>query len=85
MPLFTVLIMLVNGFSTVFFPYQSAPIPVGLRLGDVGLAESTRVTLVLFTLTVLTLLPLSFPWWRWLGSFNGGALRRWGVLAPVPP
>ena len=67
LPLFTVLMMLVNGFSTIFFPYQSAPILVGLRLGGVSMAEATRVMLVLSTITVLTLLPLSFLWWQWLG------------------
>lgn len=68
--LLTVLMMLVNGFTTVFFPYQGAPILIGLRLGGLGMAEATRAMIVLSTLAVLTLLPLNFLWWRWLGYLN---------------
>lgn len=68
-PLFTVLMMLVNGFSTVFFPYQSAPIMIGIRLGGVTMKDALFVTVTLSLMTITMLLPLNYFWWRWLGYF----------------
>lgn len=67
LPLTAVIMMIVNGFSTLLLPYQSAPIMVGLRLGDVGLAAAARVMLPLAVITMLILQPLNFIWWQWLG------------------
>ncbi|NQV82721.1 MAG: anion permease [Rhodospirillales bacterium] len=67
LPLIAVLMMIVNGFSTLFLPYQSAPIMVGLRLGNVSLTTATRVMLPLAVITIVLLLPLNFLWWQWLG------------------
>ncbi len=64
---FVILMMIVNGFSTLFLPYQSAPIMVGLRLGGVGLTTATRVMLPLGLLTLILLQPLNYLWWQWLG------------------
>lgn len=66
-PLIAVLMMIVNGFSTLFLPYQSAPIMVGLRLSNVSLATAVRVMLPLSFITIVLLLPLNFLWWQWLG------------------
>ena len=65
--LIVVMIMIVNGFSTLFLPYQSAPIMVGLRLSNVSLATAARVMLPLAVITIVLLLPLNFLWWQWLG------------------
>lgn len=62
-----VLMMIVNGFSTIFLPYQSAPIMVGLRLGNVSLANGVRLILPLGLISLVFLLPLNFLWWRLLG------------------
>ncbi len=67
LPLIIVLMMIVNGFSTLFMPYQSAPIIVGLRLSNVSVATATRVMLLLAAITIVVLLPLNFLWWQWLG------------------
>lgn len=67
LPLIAVLMMIVNGFSTLFLPYQSGPIMVGLRLGNVNLATAARVMLPLAVITIVLLLPLNFLWWQWLG------------------
>lgn len=61
------LMMIVNGFSTLFLPYQSAPIMVGLRLSNVSLATAARVMLPLAVITIVLLLLLNFLWWQWLG------------------
>ncbi len=67
LPLLTVLMILVNGFSTLFLPYQSAPILVGLRLGGATMTQAARITLPLAAITICILLPLNYLWWQWLG------------------
>ncbi len=68
LPLLAVLMIIVNGFSTVIFPYQGGPILVGLRLGGATLMDGLRVTLPVALITVVALLPLQFIWWRWLSN-----------------
>lgn len=67
LPVLTVLMMLVNGFTTVFFPYQTAPILVGIRIGGIAIADGIRVMVPLAIISILTLLPLNYFWWRLLG------------------
>lgn len=62
-----VLMTQVLGFSTMLLPYQSAPLVVGMQLGNVPMAAAVKVTLILALMTVLLLLPLDFLWWRLLG------------------
>jgi di/tricarboxylate transporter len=67
---FVIIMMIVNGFSTLFLPYQSAPIMVGLRLGGVGLGTAARVMFPLAILTLILLQPLNYLWWQALGYLN---------------
>ena len=67
LPLATVLMMQVLGFSSVVFPYQVPPLMVGLSLGGVSIVTATRFSLLLLFPTVLILLPLDYLWWRVLG------------------
>ncbi len=67
LPLATVLMMQVLGFSSVVFPYQVPPLMVGLSLGGVSVATATRFSLFLLLPTLLVLLPLDYLWWRMLG------------------
>lgn len=67
LPLATVLMMQVLGFSSVVLPYQVPPLMVGLSLGGISVATATRFSLTLFVPTVLILLPLDYFWWRILG------------------
>jgi len=69
-PLMTVLMVIANGYCTVFFPYQAPPIVAGLRLGGVSMADGTKLTVTLSLITVAVLLPLTFLWWRVLGYFG---------------
>jgi len=62
-----ILMMIVNGFSTLFLPYQSAPIMVGLRLGNVDISTAAKVMFPLGILTLILLQPLNYLWWSWLG------------------
>ena len=67
LPLATVLMMQVLGFSSVVFPYQVPPLMVGLSLGGVSIVTATRFSLLLLFPPVLILLPLDYLWWRVLG------------------
>jgi len=67
LPLMTVLMTQVVGFSTVFFPYQAPPLLVGAQLGNVNMGLAIRFTVILGLITLVTLLPLSLIWWMMLG------------------
>ncbi len=67
LPLETVLMTQVLGFSTLVLPYQSPPLMVALQIGGERLGPATRLTLALTAATVLVLLPLDYLWWQLLG------------------
>jgi di/tricarboxylate transporter len=67
LPLEIVLMLQVPVFSTVFLPYQSPPMMIGMQLGGVTLRQGARLCLPLAAITVLLLLPLDYLWWRVLG------------------
>ncbi|MGE0719257.1 MAG: SLC13 family permease [Alphaproteobacteria bacterium] len=69
LPLLTVLMTQVVGFSTIILPYQAPPVVVALQLGQVRLAQAARVTLVVLVPTVVVIVPLNYLWWRLLGYF----------------
>lgn len=62
-----VLMMQVIGFSTVIFPYQVGPLIVAMGLAGESTRPLLKVTLALFVITFLVLLPLDFLWWKLLG------------------
>ncbi|KEO58595.1 SLC13 family permease [Thioclava indica] len=57
----------VIGFSSVLFPYQVGPLIVAMGLAGESTRPLLKVTLSLFVITVLALIPLDFLWWRLLG------------------
>jgi di/tricarboxylate transporter len=66
-PLYTVLMLQVVVFSTVFLPYQSPPMMIGMQLGGASLRDGARLCLPLAAATVLILIPLDYVWWWVLG------------------
>ena len=67
LPLKTVLMTQVLGFSTVIFPYQAPPIAIGMQLAEESLSAAFKVCVVLAIITVLFLFPLDYVWWNVLG------------------
>jgi len=67
LPLATVLMTQVLGFSNVLLPYQSPPLLVAIQLGALPATAVTRLCLALFAATALVLTPLDLVWWRLIG------------------
>ncbi|MBV8538196.1 MAG: SLC13 family permease, partial [Alphaproteobacteria bacterium] len=67
LPLLTVLMLQVPVFSTVFLPFESPPMMVGLQVGGVSPRSAGRLCLALAAVTLVVLLPLDYLWWRLLG------------------
>lgn len=67
LPIKTILMCQVLGFSTIIFPYQSPPLIVGMQLADEKLGPLIKLCSMLAIITILLLLPLDFLWWKYLG------------------
>lgn len=66
LPIQTLLMMQVAGFSTIMLPYQAPPIIVGMQLSGEKLWNAAKICLALALITVFVLLPLNFFWWKLL-------------------
>ena len=62
-----VLMTQVIGFSSVIFPYQVGPLIVAMGLAGESTRPLLKITLSLFVLTLLFLIPLDYLWWKALG------------------
>jgi len=67
MPLISVIMAQVLGFSTVLFPYQVPPLFLAVRMGGESMTAAIRLSLALALVTALILWPLDYLWWRFLG------------------
>ena len=67
LPLLSVLMLQVVVFSTVFLPFESPPMMVGLQLGGVSPRSAGKLCLALAAVTIVVLFPLDYLWWRLLG------------------
>jgi di/tricarboxylate transporter len=66
LPVQTLLMMQVLGFSTIMLPYQAPPIVVGMQLSGEKLFHAAKICLLLALISVFILLPLNFFWWKLL-------------------
>ncbi|TNB49324.1 SLC13 family permease [Martelella lutilitoris] len=62
-----VLMTQVIGFSTILFPYQSAPLMVGMQVTEQPVGNMMKILFPLALITAFILVPLDFLWWRLLG------------------
>ncbi|EAR61276.1 SLC13 family permease [Neptuniibacter caesariensis] len=62
-----VLMTQVLGFSTILFPFQSAPLMVGMQIAKVPIKHAAKLCFVLTPLTLFILFPLDYLWWQLLG------------------
>lgn len=67
LPIKTVLMTQVLGFSTTLFLYQAPPLVIAMQLAGEHTRPAIKLTLLLAVATILVLLPLDYLWWRWLG------------------
>lgn len=67
LPVKTVLMMQVIGFSTTIFPYQAPPIVIGMQLSGETFSSAAKLCAVLAAITAVFLLPLNYIWWQLLG------------------
>jgi anion transporter len=67
LPLETVLMTQVLGFSNVLLPYQSPPLLAAIALGNLPARAAAKLCLVLFLVTILALTPLDLLWWHLIG------------------
>jgi anion transporter len=67
LPLETVLMSEVLGFSNPILPYESPPLVVAMQLGQEPMKQAIKLCLWLGAITLLLLFPLDYLWWRLLG------------------
>jgi anion transporter len=67
LPVQTVLMTQVIGFSMVLFTYQAPPLVMAVQLGGLKSLSVTKFCLLLTLATIIFLLPVNFLWWRLLG------------------
>ncbi|MBI1207950.1 MAG: SLC13 family permease [Azospirillum sp.] len=67
LPVQSVLMTQVLGFSNPLLPYLSAPLVVAMQLGAERLGPAQTLCAILAILTIVLLLPLDFLWWQLLG------------------
>ncbi|HEY4250718.1 MAG TPA: SLC13 family permease [Roseomonas sp.] len=55
------------GFSTIALPYQAPPLVLAMALAGIGLRDGSRYCLLVAGLSLVSVVPLNFAWWRLLG------------------
>ena len=66
LPLETVIMSQVLGYSTTFLPYQLPPLLIAMKLSGLETTVLTKFCLILATVSILFLWPLNYLWWRLL-------------------
>lgn len=67
LPLLSVLMIQVIGFSTPLLPYQASPIVMAMQLGNIPFRAAVRLSLAMAAITFIILAPLNYLWFVWTG------------------
>ncbi len=67
LPIKSVLMIQVLGFSTIIFPFYAPAILIGLQMAGEKLSASIKVCSVLALITIFLLWPIDYLWWKVLG------------------
>ncbi len=70
LPLETVLMTQVIGFTNVVLPYQASPVVVAMAMGGVKMMDGAKLTLSITVVGFLFLIPINYFWWHFLGLFG---------------
>ncbi|MBN6151036.1 anion permease [Xanthomonas sp. AmX2] len=71
LPLLTVLMVQVIGYSTPLLPFQASPIVVAMTMGRVPFRDGLKLCLAVAAVTLIALVPLQYLWFGLLGYFPG--------------
>lgn len=69
LPLKSVLMTQVVGFSTVLLPFQVAPLVVAMQMSGEKMAGLIKVMLISAAISFVVIIPLDYLWWQALGLF----------------
>jgi di/tricarboxylate transporter len=67
LPLLSVLMIQVIGFSTPLLPYQASPIVLAIEMGRIPFMAALRLSLALALITFVVLVPINYGWFVFLG------------------
>ncbi|MBT7954690.1 MAG: SLC13 family permease [Rhodospirillaceae bacterium] len=67
LPLETVLMTQVIGFTNVVLPYQASPIVIAMAMGGVKMIDGAKLTLSMTVIGFIFLIPINYIWWNFLG------------------
>ncbi len=70
LPLETVLMSQVIGFTNIVLPYQASPLIIAMAMGGVKMADGAKLTLLMTLIGFLVLIPINYFWWLLNGLFG---------------
>ncbi|MCW8931302.1 MAG: SLC13 family permease [Gammaproteobacteria bacterium] len=69
LPIESVVMTQVIGFSTIMFPYQAPPILVGLQMAGENISSAIKFCFWLTIVSLCVLMPINYLWWQLMGMF----------------
>ncbi len=69
LPIESIVMTQVIGFSTVMFPYQAPPILVGLKMAGENISDAIKFCFWLTLVSLFILMPFNFLWWQLMDMF----------------
>ena len=70
LPLETVLMTQVIGFTSVVVPFQASPIVIPMAMGGVKMIDGAKLTLSMTVIGFIFLIPINYLWWNFLGLID---------------